>query len=64
MISVAPSCDCMRVQKKLQTSYNQSQSRENSSTEFYKVEKILKGSLDSIPSPSPFVKIQITGGKV
>ena len=27
-----------------------------------KVEKILKGSLDSIPSPS--VKIQIIGGKV
>ena len=27
-----------------------------------KVEKILKGSLDSIPSPS--VKIQIMGGKV
>ena len=29
-----------------------------------KVEKILKGSLDSIPSPSPSVKIQITVGKV
>ena len=29
-----------------------------------KVEKILKGSLFSIPSPSPSVKIQITGGKV
>ena len=29
-----------------------------------KVEKILKGSLDSIPSPSPLVKIQIMGGKV
>ena len=29
-----------------------------------KVEKILKGSLDSIPSPSPLVKIQIIGGKV
>ena len=29
-----------------------------------KVENILKGSLDSIPSPSPFVKIQIRGGKV
>ena len=28
------------------------------------VEKILKGSLDSIPSPSPSVKIQIMGGKV
>ena len=27
-----------------------------------KVEKILKGSLDSIPSPSPSVKIQIMGG--
>ena len=29
-----------------------------------KVEKILKGRLDSIPSPSPSVKIQIIGGKV
>ena len=31
---------------------------------FYKVEKVLKGSLDSIPSLSPSVKIQIMGGKV
>ena len=30
----------------------------------HKVENILKGSLDSIPSPSPSVKIQIMGGKV
>ena len=30
---------------------------------FFKVEKILKGSLDWIPSPSPLVKIQIMGGK-
>ena len=29
-----------------------------------KVENILKGSLDSIPSPSPSVKIQIMGGKI
>ena len=29
-----------------------------------KVDKILKGSLDLIPSPSPSVKIQIIGGKV
>ena len=29
-----------------------------------KVKKILKGSLDSIPSPSPSVKIQIMGGEV
>ena len=29
-----------------------------------KVEKILKGSLDLIPSPSSSVKIQIMGGKV
>ena len=29
-----------------------------------KVEHILKDSLDSIPSPSPSVKIQIMGGKV
>ena len=33
-------------------------------TLIHKVEKILKGSLDSIPSPPPFVKIQIRGGKV
>ena len=31
---------------------------------FHKVEKILKGSRDSIPSPLPSVKIQIIGGKV
>ena len=31
---------------------------------FHKVENILRGSLDSIPSPSPSVKIQILGGKV
>jgi hypothetical protein len=30
----------------------------------FKVENILKGSLDSIPSPSPSVKIQIIGRKV
>ena len=29
-----------------------------------KVENILKGSLDLIPSPLPSVKIQIMGGKV
>jgi hypothetical protein len=29
-----------------------------------KVENILKGSLDSIPSPPPSVKIQIMGWKV
>ena len=29
-----------------------------------KVKKILEGSLDLIPSPSPSVKIQIIGGKV
>ena len=29
-----------------------------------KVEMILKGSLDSIPSPSPTVKIQIMGAKI
>jgi hypothetical protein len=29
-----------------------------------KVEKILKGILDSIPTPSPSLKIQIMGGKV
>ena len=34
------------------------------SHDFFKVEKILKGSLDSIPSPSTSVKIQIMGGKV
>ena len=31
---------------------------------FLKVEKILKGSLDLITSPSPSVKIQIMGEKV
>ena len=30
----------------------------------HKVEKILKGSLNSIHSPSPSLKIQIMGGKV
>ena len=30
----------------------------------FKVEKILKGSLDSIPSPLPSVKIQIMDGKI
>ena len=29
-----------------------------------KIEKILKGSLNLIPSPSPSVKIQIMGGKI
>ena len=38
------------------------QSQKLFSTLIFKVEKILKGSLDSIPSPS--VKIQIMGGKV
>ena len=33
-------------------------------TKSSKVEKILKGGLDSIPSPSPSVKIQIIGGIV
>ena len=33
-------------------------------TYFFKVEKILKGSLDSIPPPSTSVKIQIMVGKV
>ena len=32
--------------------------------EEFKVEKILKGSLDSIPSPSPCVQIQSMGGKL
>ena len=31
---------------------------------FVKAEKMLKGRLDSIQSPSPSVKIQIMGGKV
>ena len=29
-----------------------------------KLENVLKGSLDLIPSPSPSVKIQVVGGKV
>ena len=32
--------------------------------EIHKIEKILKSCLDSIPSPSPSIKIQIMGGKV
>ena len=31
---------------------------------YLKVEKILEDSLDSVPSPSPSVKIQIMGGTV
>jgi hypothetical protein len=31
---------------------------------YFIVEKIFKGSLDSIPSPSPSVKVQLMGGKV
>ena len=38
--------------------------RPNFKEYLFKVEKILKGSLDSIPSPSPSVKIQIIGGRV
>ena len=39
--------------------------RENTTnTSYVKVEKLLKGSLDSIPSPSPSVKIQIICVKV
>ena len=38
--------------------------KSNSLVKTIKVEKILTGSLDSIPSPSPSVKIQIMGGKV
>ena len=34
------------------------------SISYSKVEKILKASLDLIPSPSPSVKVQIMGGKV
>ena len=30
----------------------------------FKIEKILKGSLDSILSPSPSLKIQVMGGKI
>ena len=35
-----------------------------SSFDYFDVESLLKDSLDSIPSPSPSVKIQIIGGKV
>ena len=38
--------------------------RERLSIMNHKVEKILKSSLDLIPSPTPSVKIQIMGGKV
>ena len=37
--------------------------KKNPTVEF-KAENILKGNLNLIPSPSPFVKIQIMGGKV
>ena len=40
------------------------ESFENSRFFFGKVEKTLKGSLDSIPSPSLSLTIQIKGGKV
>ena len=36
----------------------------NTHNTYTKVEKILKESLDLIPSPSPSVKIQIMGGKI
>ena len=36
---------------------------EGSTVMEFEVEKIVKGSLDSISSPSPSVKIQIMGGK-
>ena len=53
--------------KELQHSRNlvvDSSARDHNFSLIFKVEKILKGSLDSIPSPSPSVKIQIMGGKV
>ena len=57
--------------KMVSTQMRKKQTEEISSREFElaksfagKVEKILKGSLDSIPSPSPSVKILIMGGKV
>ena len=57
--------------KMVSTQMKKKQTEEISSREFElaksfagKVEKILKGSLDSIPSPSPSVKIPIIGGKV
>ena len=42
----------------------QGQDCKQESFRYIKVENILKGSLDSITSPSPSVKIQIMGGKV
>ena len=57
--------------KMVSTQMKKKQTEEISSREFElaksfagKVEKILKGSLDSIPSPSPSLKIPIIGGKV
>ena len=50
--------ECIALQTKV------AQSQKLFSTLIFKVENILKGSLDSIPSPSPSVKIQIVGGKV
>ena len=49
------SMQCQQAQERLRLTY---------ALHLCKVEKILKGSLDSIPSPSPSVKIQIMGRKV
>ena len=43
---------------------NASVTKSPSNNQVRKVENILKGSLDSIPSPSPSVKIPIMGGIV
>ena len=49
---------------KICVSLNSRSNRYHIWSRIFKVKKILKGSLDSIPSPSPPVKIQIMGGKV
>ena len=45
------------------TEYNRTQT-DYRERYYIKVEKFLKGGLDSIPSPSPSMNIQIMGGKV
>ena len=55
---------CDRAHKTFFISRKRENNYNNCRKQCVKVEKILKGSLDSIPSPSPSVKIQIMGEKV
>ena len=60
----AKSLECIALRRKDLIHYTEMRFASFHSGKFIKVEKILKGSLDLIPSPSPSVKIQIMGGKV